>query len=178
MTDTDSDEDEVINTGEGPEEEEGTPQENLITPHRVEEEEDEFEDTNVGDDKEKRQSVMKQAYDNGLKEIYNEYVWSSIKDQIRIKQILHKVKFVKEGNEFGSFNRPDFTNENCWEAVLWNALPTFRKASDREKCVKWMTYLPYIRKRLSDYKTNMAMKQKKAYIKCKCFVCECECECV
>ena len=168
MVDTDNDDerpgDEVINDeiegGElGVDEEE----DNGVSFDDVEKE----ADTTSDDPRGARIVVMKKAYKDGLREVPLNSTWKSIEHQMKILEVMHKVKFVKEGNSFGSFNRPDFTNEKCWETMLWDMMPGIRGLSDRKKCIKWCTYLRAMKKKFSDYKTNLAMKQKKAFLKCK-----------
>ena len=126
---------------------------------------EEESDTTAVDSIDKRKRKLIRAYDEKIIEVAREETMLSIKRTMELYQVLKKVKFVKQGEELGSFNRPDFTNEKSWQSIVWNGM-AFKTLSDGKKAMKWMTYLPQMKKLFSDYKTSVTSNQKEAFLKC------------
>ncbi len=123
-------------------------------------------DTTETDDDEVRRKTLVRTYNQKLAEVYNADTMNAIKRTMDLHKVLNKVKFVRAGDELGTFKMPDFTNEECWQSIVWNSM-SFQNLSDGRKARKWMTYSPYIKKLFSDYKTSVTSNQKEAFLKCK-----------
>ena len=123
-------------------------------------------DTTEMDDDEVRRRTLVRTYNEKLAEVYNADTMNAIKRTMDLHKVINKVKFVRAGDELGTFKMPDFTNEGCWQSIVWNSM-SFQNLSDGRKARKWMTYLPYIKKLFSDYKTSVTSNQKEAFLKCK-----------
>lgn len=80
------------------------------------------------------------------------------------KVILPQMKFVQGGKLFGSFEYPDFTDDNCWVNALFENIPSMKNASDTMKAEVWMTYRKQIKEQFSLHRSGVTLKMKKNFM--------------
>ena len=74
------------------------------------------------------------------------------------------MKFVSTSKAFGSFEQPDFTDNNCWVNKLFANIVTLRGASDKMKAEVWMTYRAKIKEQFSLHRSSSTLKIKRKFL--------------
>ena len=120
-------------------------------------------DTREGDDIDKRKLNLMKVYSQGLTVVRNENTKTTILNSVRSIIIPH-VKFVTTGKVFGSFEQPDFTDDNCWQNKLFGNIVTLRGASDKMKAEVWMTYRAKIKEQFSLHRSSTTLKIKRKFL--------------
>lgn len=126
----------------------------------------EGEDSTVRDPIVKRRSVLIETYNENVGEKSNDKVFESLRKTIIKKGVLNRIKFLKEGRRFGSYDHPDFTAV-CWQSVVFDGMANMRHLTDRQKAIKWITYRSMLRKLFVGYKTDTTYKMKRSLMECK-----------
>lgn len=86
--------------------------------------------------------------------------------------VIPQVKFISEGSALGSFERPDFSNKNCWQSVILNKAG-YGSMSPRGKAKIWVTYCKDIAEAFSNHRSNVTARMKKAFLAGKCYCTHC-----
>ena len=77
--------------------------------------------------------------------------------------VIPHVKFICEGSAIGSFERPDFTNKECWQHVVLDKAG-YGSISPRGKAKVWVTYRKDIAEAFSNHRSNVTSRMKKAFL--------------
>lgn len=77
--------------------------------------------------------------------------------------VIPQVKFVSEGSALGSFERPDFTDKDCWPNVIMNK-SGYGSMSPRGKAKIWVTYRKDVGESFSNHRSNVTARMKKAFL--------------
>lgn len=120
-------------------------------------------DTREGDDIDKRKLNLMKVYSQGLTVVRNDNTKTTILNSVRSIIIPH-VKFVTTSKVFGSFEQPDFTDENCWQNKLFGNIVTLKGASDKMKAEVWMTYRAKIKEQFSLHRSSTTLKIKRKFL--------------
>lgn len=90
-------------------------------------------------DRELRKARLLKAYDTEVKDKIQKNTLAALKDVLR-RDIIPKVKFVGGSKSLGSFEKPDFTNPDCWQNQLFNKVPQLSRTNELNRVKLWITY--------------------------------------
>lgn len=121
-------------------------------------------DTTDRDSKGSRKLVMIRAYAEGVGHIKNENTMRCINSAVR-GSILPKMKFVPTGCGFGSFDKPDFTDDKAWVNILYSKIPCIQGLTDNVKCKIWIAYRKKVKEQFSLHRSAVTLKIQRAFIK-------------
>lgn len=115
--------------------------------------------------RERRKMELIQKYNGG--QIYTQFSKStmmSLNSAVR-KVLIPRMKFVSEKKQFGQFDQPDFSDDNCWVHRVFDQLGTLKNASDNVKAEIWMMYRHKIKEQFSIHRANLTNRLKKVLLK-------------
>ena len=121
-------------------------------------------DTTEGDDVNQRKLNLIMTYNRGSKKEYNDVVMKMLARCLRV-EILPKMKFVRGGRTFGSFNQPDFSDKKCWVNKLFSMIPVLDNGTDRYKAEIWMTYRVKIKEQFSLHRSSKSARIKTNFLR-------------
>lgn len=117
-------------------------------------------DTFEQDEPEKRRNNLRRVYMNNEPEPFHETQLTTFKKSLRM-YILPKVKFVKDNTKnLGSYDKPDFTDRNCWQNVLFSKMGMLANASDGKKARTWMAYKRKLKMEFSNVRAHVTKRIK------------------
>lgn len=120
-------------------------------------------DTMPTDPKEDRIMNLKRVYAEKIVERSSKDTERMLKRVLRTS-IIPQVKFVYDGKAFGSYHKPDFTNEGCWQSVLFDQIETMKNVSDGKKAKIWMTYCKSLKQEFSNARGRVMTEMRKAFM--------------
>lgn len=124
----------------------------------------EIDDTDCTDDVNSRKMNISRWYDKGTTMEKTKESKATVRRAFR-NFILPQMKFIKQGRNFGSFEQPDFTNNNCFVNHLFKAMPEIQDQSDRYKACYWNTYKGVCKQQMSQHRSSVTHAQKQNFIK-------------
>lgn len=127
-----------------------------------------LEDTTEKDARGVRKLQMIKVYGEGIGHLPSENTQRCINAVVR-NTILPKMKFVASGTRFGSFERPDFSDEKSWVNILFGKIPNLNDLSDGMKCKVWITYRAKIKEQFGLHRAKITHHIKNNFIKGKTF---------
>ena len=113
-------------------------------------------------DKKKMDLINK--YGTGKTLEYNKSTMQTINRAVR-KVLLPRMKFLTTSKHFGSFDQPDFTDENCWVHRVFNQLGSLKNVSDNKKAEIWMTYRMKMKEQFSLHRSSVTVNLKAVFLK-------------
>ena len=125
-------------------------------------------DTSEKDSTDNRKQVMMKTYVEDIGHRPSENTQRCINVVVR-NTILPKMKFVPSGKAFGSFDKPDFTDQKSWVNILFSKIPNLGELSDAMKCRVWITYKARIKEQFSLHRAGITHKIKLNFVKCKLY---------
>ena len=114
------------------------------------------------DSRSRRQMSLIKSFSEGRTLTRNENTMRILMKNVR-KLILPEVKFVPTNKGFGTFEQPDFTDDNCWMNHLFANIPTLKNATDTMKAEVWMTYKSKIKNEFSLHRSAVTLKIKRKF---------------
>ena len=123
-----------------------------------------IDDTDNTDDVNSRKMNISRWYDKGTTMEKTKESKATVRRAFR-NYILPQMKFIKQGRNFGSFEKPDFTNNNCFLNHLFEAMPEIQDQSDRYKACYWNTYKGVCKQQMSQHRSRVTHAQKQNFIK-------------
>ena len=123
-------------------------------------------DSIEGDDLERRRTVLLKAYDTEVKTKMNKNKLCALKGILR-KVVIPNVKFVGDSKSLGSFEKPDFTSEDCWQNELFKKIPCLANLTDKEKVINWKTYKTQLKMEFGNVRGVVTKKIKMIFMNSK-----------
>ena len=102
---------------------------------------------------------------------YQKSTMQSINRAVRLV-LLPRMKFVSSSKSFGSFEQPDFTDNNCWVHRVFDQLGTLKNAPVKKKAELWMTYRTKIKEQFNLHRSLVTQKLKTIFVKGKFVHCD------
>ncbi len=123
-----------------------------------------IDDTDTTDDVNSRKMVISRWYDKGTTMEKTKESKATVRRAFR-NVILPQMKFTRQGRNFGSFEQPDFTNNNCFLNYLFEAMPEIKDQTDKYKACYWNTYKGVCKQQMSQHRSSVTHAQKQNFIK-------------
>ena len=120
-------------------------------------------DTVSTDELNLRKMAMIEAYESGNKSAFNKNTMSSFNRAIRKLAIPH-IKFLETSKGFGSFEKPDFSDEECWVNKIFEFV-NMANTTDKRKVSVWMTYRNKVKEQFSLHRSSVTSKVKEKFVK-------------